>query len=105
MYNPYKNSQRSFGRSYNYGSIYQAQPLAPATQSLSIAPIAIAKGDTVKVTVDTQLRRGDNVLATVPEGGTHEVLKVSGPWVGIAINQNGEELRGWVNFRALEEVE
>lgn len=105
MYSPSGSSQRSYSRSYNYGNNYRAQPTAPATQSFSVTPIAITKGDSVNVTVDTPLRRGDNVLATVPQGETHKVLNVSGPWVGIAVNQNGEELRGWVNFRALEEVQ
>lgn len=101
MYNPYKNSQRSYNRSYNYS--YRVQP-APAAQSLSVEPITIAAGEQVKATIDTPLRLGQNTLATVPAGETHKVLNVIGPWVGIAVNRNGEELRGWVNFRALEEL-
>ena len=106
MYNANKYSQRSYSRSYNYNPSYSyGVERAPATQSLSVAPITIGAGDKVKVTVDTPLRLGQKILATVPEGETHDVLKVIGPWVGIVVNQNGEELHGWVNYRALDELE
>jgi hypothetical protein len=77
----------------------------PVIQSFSVEPIDIKAGDTVKVTVDTPLKRGPDVLATVPAGDTHEVIKVSGPWVGIAVEEDGKQLRGWVNYRALESVD
>lgn len=99
MYDRYGGSQRTYNQPYNYG--YRVQP-GQTTQSLSVEPIDFKAGDNVKVTVDTPLKRGNDVLANVPAGENHKILKVIGPWVGIAVDQDGEEVRGWVTFRALE---
>jgi hypothetical protein len=99
MYNPYKNSQRSYRQPSYFGRVVE-QP--QSVQRFSVEPIDIHAGDMVKVTVETPLRLGQNVLADVPAGDTHKVLKVIGPWVGIAIEENGKEVRGWVTHRALE---
>ncbi len=99
MYNPYKNSQRSYRQPFIYGNRLEQ---GRTTQSFSVEPVGIHAGDTVKVTVDTPLKRGQDVLATVPAGESHKALKVIGPWVGIGVEKGGKEVRGWVTYRALE---
>lgn len=88
---------------YNNGAAV-AVSRAQASQSFTTEPINIHAGDNVKTTADAQLRMGDKVLATVPKGEMHKVLKVQGPWVGISYDQAGKEMHGWVNFRSLEAV-
>jgi hypothetical protein len=96
MYDRFGEMRRSRPR---YGYTIQR---APVTRRFSVAPSEFKTGDTVKVTVDTPLKRGKEVLATVPAGATHKVIKVNGPWVGISLEQDGEKLRGWVDQRALD---
>jgi hypothetical protein len=99
-----KNIYNRFPRAQRYYSQpnYYTPPAASQSQSLSVAPIDIHQGDMVKVATETSLRRGQEVLATVPAGESFEVIQVQGPWVGIAMQHDGKETRGWVNHRALE---
>jgi len=108
LYDGNVRSHRTYSRPYysnnyyNDGSVAVSRP--QASQSFTTETIDIKAGDNVKTTTDAQLRMGDKVLATVPQGEMHIVLKVIGPWVGISTDQAGEEVRGWVNFRSLEAV-
>lgn len=98
IYNRFPRAQRYYSQPNYYAPPAATQP----SQSLSVAPIAIHQGDMVKVTTETSLRRGQEALATVPAGETYQVIQVVGPWVGIAVDHEGQPIRGWVNHRALE---
>ena len=102
MYDRYGSSSRSYRPSYNYA--YGVQQAETTQQSFSVEPIDIKAGDEVKVTVDTPLQIGRDVLTTVPAGQTHKVINVIGSWVGVAVEEDGQEIRGWVTYRALEHL-
>lgn len=99
MYDRFGETRRS-RPTYRYDSESRS-----VTRSYSVEPISIKAGDTVKVTLDTPLMNGRDVLATVPEGNSYKVIQVIGPWVGIAFEKEGKQMHGWVNHRALESVD
>jgi hypothetical protein len=98
MYDRWGQMRRNNTRATFAPRIERAQP----QRSFSVEPMEFKVGDKVRVTVASPLKRGSETLATVKAGDTHEVLRIRGPWVGIATTRDGEEVRGWVNHRALE---
>lgn len=64
------------------------------------SPAGAGVGDTVHVAAGTRLMRGNDVVATVPRDQDLKILKIEGPWVGVAVNVDGRKRGGWVSRSA-----
>ena len=112
-------SDRSAGpaqRAVSPQPIYPTQPRAMAVQpqpvtdafpavdpyaAHSLQPLPFGVGDDVKVVSDTRLMRGRRVLGSVEAGQQLRVLKIRGPWVGVAAEVDGREIGGWLWYSQL----
>lgn len=77
-----------------------AEPQIESRRAYSYEPAAAPSfkaGETVVVTAaNANLKLGDRVVASVPRGQRIAVASVEGPWVGTNIEQNGQNVGGWI---------
>ncbi len=69
-----------------YSNTYRAYSYEPAPQMRTVF-VAKAKAE---------LKMGNQVLATIPQGTQLNVVETRGTWVGTTIQQNGRQVTGWV---------
>ncbi len=87
-------------RSTGVARTYTVRPEVESRRAYSYEPAAAASfkaGDTITVTAaEVQMKVGDRVVATVPQGLRITVSSVEGAWVGANIEQNGKQVGGWI---------
>jgi hypothetical protein len=66
-------------------------------RAYSYEPASLQAGDTAVVAkANAEVKLGDRVLATLPQGTQFKVLQTQGTWVGAAVEQNGQKITGWI---------
>jgi hypothetical protein len=60
------------------------------------APLFLAGNLVVIAKAKADLKLGDRVLATVPQGTQFKIVQVWGNWLGATIEQNGKKISGWI---------
>ena len=54
-------------------------------------------GDTAVVAkAAAELKVGNRVVASVPQGTQFKVLAVQGTWIGASVEQKGQKFSGWI---------
>lgn len=87
-------------RSFSYAPSYQSSANEPGYRSFSYEPVGISAGDTVIVTGgDAEMKRGTDVVGTLPGETEFVVTKVKGSWLGAVVELDGQTLNGWVRLR------
>ncbi len=90
-------SNQSAARAY-YAPRTMAQSPVVERRAYSFEPApAFKTGDAVVVAKTTsELKVGNQVLATLPKGTRISVLAVQGGWIGAKVEQNGQKVSGWL---------
>jgi hypothetical protein len=90
--------QSSGGNYYNYPSQTVAPQQVDARRAFSYEPgQSLKAGDTAIVGMaTTELKLGDRVLASIPQGTRITVSAVKDNWIGTGIDRNGKMVLGWV---------
>jgi hypothetical protein len=61
------------------------------------APLVLKAGDMAVVTkAKAELKIGDRVLTTVPQGTKFTIVQTWGTWIGANVEQNGQKFSGWI---------
>lgn len=73
------------------------RPTPESYEAYSVQPLPFVVGDYVTVVGDsTRLMRGRQTLGYVPVGQQLRVLRIRGPWVGVATEIDGRQAGGWL---------
>lgn len=84
------NSYRSFSYEPSYSN-------NESYRSFSYEPTNISAGDSVVVSGgDAVMKRGTDVVGTLPNETEFEVTKVNDGWLGAVVEVDGQTLNGWV---------
>lgn len=86
-----------YGQYYAGPTYYQPTPAAEGYRSFSYRPVPFEAGETVVVSPGAaRVMVGREQVGTLQEGQEFEVIRVVNGWLGAMVEQDGQEIRGWV---------